>query len=405
VLLRTDRSVSLPQDAGAADIIDLLDLQDSEGLQQAIHRLQHLRPGPPAPDKGHTPEIQSLLAEIDDPHTRPQRHLEIGDRLAELGDPRPGVGVYEAEVDDAPSVSSTEERTTGYAPQVQSLLDEIDIIETPPQRRLAIGDELAELGDPRPGVGLDGRGLPGIDWVEIPAGRFIYGEGDNKQEVHLERFLISRYPISNAQYQAFVDAGGYEKQGWLKKLTGGGGPEANWWQGLKPPKPMKSTWNKPNRPRTDVDWYEAVAFSRWLAAQLNQPIRLPTEQEWEKAARGTDGRNYPWGDEYINGYANVDESGEKGEYLAQTTAVGLYPMDNSPYGVRDMTGNVWEWCLNKYDQPEQIEPDTSGGRRVLRGGSWFLNPEFARAAHRYRDLPDFRGNDRGFRVLLSAPIN
>jgi formylglycine-generating enzyme required for sulfatase activity len=154
-----------------------------------------------------------------------------------------------------------------------------------------------------------------------------------------------------------------------------------------------------------VDWYEAVAFSRWLAAQLNQPIRLLTEQEWEKAARGTDGREYPWGNGYIKGRANVDESGEKGEYLAQTTAVGLYPMDNSPYGVRDMTGNVWEWCLNKYDQPEQIEPDTSGGRRVLRGGSWFLNPEFARAAHRYRDLPDFRGNDRGFRVLLSAPIN
>jgi formylglycine-generating enzyme required for sulfatase activity len=148
-----------------------------------------------------------------------------------------------------------------------------------------------------------------------------------------------------------------------------------------------------------VDWYEAVAFSRWLAAQLNQPIRLPTEQEWEKAARGTDGRQYPWGHDYINGYANVYES-----KLSQTTAVGMFPQGESPYGVMDMAGNVWEWCLNKGDHPEQIEPDTSGNWRVLRGGSWFLNPEFARAAYRFRCLPDLRSSHGGFRVVLSVPI-
>jgi formylglycine-generating enzyme required for sulfatase activity len=233
--------------------------------------------------------------------------------------------------------------------------------------------------------------LPDIDWVGIPAGTFIYGEGKEQQELHLDRFQISRYPITNSQYQTFIDAGGYA--------------EERWWRDLKKPEPEKSTWEQSNRPRTNVDWYEAVAFTRWLTAQLNQPIRLPTEQEWEKAARGADGRQYPWGNEYINGYANVDESEEKGEYLEQTTAVGLYPKDKSPYGVRDMAGNVWEWCQNKYEHPDQIDPDTSEDWRVLRGGSWVHDPGYARAAYRFRFYPDARDHGRGFRVVLSAPIS
>jgi formylglycine-generating enzyme required for sulfatase activity len=232
--------------------------------------------------------------------------------------------------------------------------------------------------------------LPDIDWVEIPTGPFRYGEGASQQEIQLERFYISRYPITNRQYQCFIDAGGYE--------------EKRWWQDRRRPQPTKSTWEQPNRPRTDVDWYEAVAFTRWLSEQLNQPIQLPTEQEWEKAARGEDGRKYPWGEEYINGYANVDESREKGEYLQQTTAVGLYPKDHSPYGVRDMAGNVWEWCLNKWDHPEQIEPDTSGDRRVLRGGAWVNDPDLARAANRVGINPVDRGYRLDFRVVLSAHI-
>ncbi len=260
-----------------------------------------------------------------------------------------------------------------------------------PSARAAIGTALGRFElDDRQGIGLDEQGLPDIDWVEIQSGPFLYGEGDEQQQVHLERYCISRYPITNAQYQAFIDAGGYV--------------EERWWQGLKKPKTVKKiTWYQTNRPRSDVDWYEAMAFTRWLAAQLDQSVRLPTEQEWEKAARGTDGRAYPWGDDYLNGYANVMESGEGGEYLGETTAVGLYPQGESPFGVRDLAGNVWEWCLNKYEHPEQIQPDTSDDERVLRGGSWIGNPEFARAAHRLRNYPVTTRPLQGFSCCVVCP--
>jgi hypothetical protein len=126
--------------------------------------------------------------------------------------------------------------------------------------RLAIGDRLAEIGDPRAGVGLDVRGLPALDWVEIPGGEFIYQNGEKRR---LPTFRMARYPITNAQYQAFIDAGGYTDKG-----------ASTWWRDLKRSEPAQSSWPQANRPRTDVDWYEAVAFSRWLSAQLGYEVRL-----------------------------------------------------------------------------------------------------------------------------------
>ncbi|MEW8411374.1 MAG: SUMF1/EgtB/PvdO family nonheme iron enzyme [Candidatus Thiodiazotropha sp.] len=227
--------------------------------------------------------------------------------------------------------------------------------------------------------------LPDIDWVKIPEGEFIYGEGEEQQTIYLEGFRISRYLITNVQYQSFIDAGGYK--------------EERWWRDLKRPEPEKPRWGQSNRPRTDVNWYEAVAFSRWLAAQLKQSIRLPTEQEWEKAVRGTDGRVYPWGDEHINGYANTKISG-----LEETSAVGIFPQDKSSYGVMDLAGNVVEWCLNKFNHPEEIEPDTSGDGRALRGDCWLDLTDDARTGDRGWYDPVIRYYFRGFRVVWSAPM-
>jgi formylglycine-generating enzyme required for sulfatase activity len=276
--------------------------------------------------------------------------------------------------------------------ETRGLLAEIDDPDTPPTRRLEIGDELASLGDPRVGVGLSDDGLPEIDWIEIPGGVFLYG--DEREQRELPTFHMARYPVTNAQYQAFIDAGGYS--------------DKRWWEGLAESfeNPEEAKWKEPNRPRERVSWSEAMAFCRWLSDRLGYAIRLPTEWEWEKAARGTDGRMYPWGEGYRTGYANVKETGDKAVstyYLEQTTAVGLYPQGASPYGVEDMVGNVWEWCLNEVDNPERIEP--SGNKaRVLCGGSSFFISVNAYASSRRWLNPDDRDHFIGFRVVCSSPI-
>ncbi len=267
-----------------------------------------------------------------------------------------------------------------------------NIDKTPhPYARAAIGRGLGRFGlDDRKGAGLRPDGLPAIDWVEIPGGPFIYQE---EETVELPTFYISRYPVTNAQFQAFIDARGHEE----KVL----------WEDLIKPEPVESEWKEANHPRTDMDWYEALAFTRWLTAQLGYEVRLPTEQEWEKGARGTQGLIYPWGNKYQSGHANINETwGNAGEWnLDQTTAVGLYPHGMSPQDVMDMAGNVWEWCLNKYDHPEITKPDTSGDSRVLRGGSWVSGAVIVRAGNRYRDEPTNRNSRRGLRVLSSRPIH
>ena len=226
--------------------------------------------------------------------------------------------------------------------------------------------------------------------MEIPAGEFIYGEASAKQTLTLDRFFISRYFITNCQYQTFIDAGGYTDE--------------RWWQDLKKPEPEESTWKQANRPRETVDWYEALAFTRWLSAQLGYAITLPTEQQWEKAARGTDGREYPWGTGFKTGDANVNDTSAVDDNLQQTTAVGLYPHRASPYQVMDMAGNVWEWCLNKYGHPEQIDPDQSSDSvaccAAAPGAAFLASPAPPSAAG---TIPDFRVNGIGFRVVCSSP--
>ncbi|MCX7109178.1 MAG: formylglycine-generating enzyme family protein, partial [Proteobacteria bacterium] len=247
-----------------------------------------------------------------------------------------------------------------------------------------------------------GLPLPDMDWVDIPEGPFRYG--DKKTNITLPAFKIARYPVTNSQYQCFIDDGGYE--------------DGRWWQGLaENPLPSgegrvraeRGRWNGPNQPRETVSWYEAVAYTRWLTAKLQahglipegMTVRLPTEQEWEKSARGNDGREFPWGEEYLSGRANIDETWDRSGTLklGQTTTVGIYPLGVSPYGVLDMVGNVWEWCLNEYDR--------RGIARVVRGGAWLDDRGFARCAVRSRSQPDDRDHNGGFRVvvvLCSAPV-
>ncbi len=267
-----------------------------------------------------------------------------------------------------------------------------DIAQEPhPSARAAIGRALGNFGlDNRKGIGLRADGLPDIDWVKILSTGFVYQYFDHAP---LPEFHIARYPITHAQFQAFIDGGGYQ--------------DDRWWQGLyeRWKVPASPELCEPNAPRERVCWYEAVAFCRWLSDRRGFTVSLPTEQQWERAARGTQGLDYPWGNDFRSGFANCNETLEEDGiyFIGRTSAVGLYSHAASPDGVLDMAGNIWEWCLNEDRMPENCQ--LSGAKaRVLRGGSWYSSPDRVRSLVRYDYGPDYCGDGFGFRVLCSSPI-
>ena len=256
----------------------------------------------------------------------------------------------------------------------------------PFQERATAGREINKVGDPRPGVGLRPDGLPDIVWCDVPdEGEFIY---QKDERVTLLAFHIAKYLVTYKQFQAFIDAPD-------------GFSNAKWWDGLHkdglkqqrggPGEQRFKFWN---HPRERVSWYDALAFCRWLTAKLAYEITLPTEEQWEKAARGTDGRAYPYAVAFDPTKGNTDESG-----IGQTSAVGVFPDGTSPYGVMDMSGNVWEWTLTEY-KTQNSSIINSNNSRALRGGSWSYLQLLARSASRFSSDPAVRYLLNGFRVAL-----
>ena len=223
----------------------------------------------------------------------------------------------------------------------------------------------------------------GIEAVTIPAGRFFYGE--NNQSVRLDEFRIAKTPVTVAQFRAFVEATDYittaEKEGSAWGYDGKEWkniPGANW---RLPRGSGSDVRGKEKHPVTCVSWHDAMAFCQWAG------VRLPSEQEWEKAARGTDGFLYPWG--------NEEPDAQRCNFamnISDTTSVERYPSGASPYGCLDMAGNVWEWCVDWFDSTQKA--------RVLRGGSFYLNASYVRCAFRSGRNPDARHFNGGFRVVL-----
>ena len=244
----------------------------------------------------------------------------------------------------------------------------------------------------------------------------------HRNESITDAYWISRYPITNDQFAVFVEAGGYkERRHWT---------DAGWkWKEkakATSPYAFGEPFNLSNHPVVGVSWYEVVAYCRWLTEQSRLPdfkfrvwrdgeievvdarptvvaIRLPSEAEWEKAARGEDGRRYPWGAEPDTDKANYDDTG-----IGATSAVGCFPGGASPYGVEDLSGNVWEWCATKWeDDYQDYTGDNSPegeGRRVLRGGAFYDGSRFVRCAFRYRPQANLRGYFIGFRVVVSPVL-
>ncbi len=270
-------------------------------------------------------------------------------------------------------------------PEPLILLEELNTDETPHQRREEIGLRLNQMGDPRRGVGLNGNGLPDIVWIDIPAGEVIL-ETASRERFAVPPFRLARYPITWMQYRAFLDA----EDGYCNPA---------WWEhdSLREEKSGQQLWSFTNYPVINVSWSDAVAYCRWLSEKLRLPIRLPTEWEWQWAAAGGAQQDYSWGDEWNGQRANSSEAG-----IGRTVAVGCYPLGRSPFGVDDMTGNVYQYCLSSYEQPGDVSL-ISSEPRVVRGGSWDHDLYFVRTSVRYFS-PGGRSVSFGFRVLCSSPI-
>jgi formylglycine-generating enzyme required for sulfatase activity len=221
----------------------------------------------------------------------------------------------------------------------------------------------------------------------VPAGKFAMGSTpkrgaesqDDEQpqrQLTLREYAVGRFPITVAEYACFVRAG------------------------QKPPREWEKQLEKLDHPVTGVSWYDAYDYATWLYQVTEQPWRLPTEAEWEKAARGAEGRIYPWGENFATAKANTAESQLRG-----TTPVGSYRDGASPCGAEDMAGNVWEWTSSvylpyPYRGDEAHEAPDAHGARTLRGGSWFNGPRSARTACRKRTIPSDANGLNGFRLAL-----
>jgi len=240
-------------------------------------------------------------------------------------------------------------------PRQLRLIQHVDFTSCGPDDGAALGQVLRALGvsepsPPTPEVRRREKAAPARqpfepEMILIPAGEFLYGR--KKKRLILPEFWIDKTPVTNVEYARFVADTGHM-------------PPKHW-KGKTPPEELL------DHPVTWVSWHDAVAYAEWARK------RLPTEEEWEKAARGSDGREYPWGDRFDPSRCNTKESG-----IRNTTPVGQYsPQGDSPYGCVDMAGNVWEWTASDFDK----------SNKVLRGGSWDNYPGDALCAHRGRYPP------------------
>ena len=238
--------------------------------------------------------------------------------------------------------------------------------------------------------------------LRISAGQFLMGSSNEQIEqaiqdgakeawvtdeqpqhtLELGEYAIGLYPVTNREYQVFLQESGRK-------------PPADW-NGDQYPE------HKASHPVVNVSWYDAWAYCKWLSRETGKAYRLPSEAEWEKAARGVDSRMYPWGEVFNQINANTFEAG-----IGDTTPAGQFsPQGDSPYDCADMAGNVWEWTHSiyggyPYQATDGREDLNHEAHRVLRGGAFDLNRWVARCAYRYWYRPDLGGVNFGFRVVVS----
>lgn len=278
-----------------------------------------------------------------------------------------------------------------------------------PIERAEAGRLLAKLGDPR--FDANHWRLPGDaqrGFIAVLAGRY-WLDDETEQPVQDGSFFVARWPVTNAQFSDFVKAGGYRNRAWWNAAVADRLWDEHGFKAQYPdetivtPRDPGEPFNLPNHPAVRLSWYEAKAYAAWLTERLRSAadtppqlaqvlaaggcVRLPTEAEWVRTARGDTQRYYPWGDHDDPNCANYDETG-----IQATSAVGCFPGGTSYTnpGVEELAGNVLEWCM-----------DELGAFRVVRGGGWILNARHCRSASRSRFVPSDRGSHLGCRLVLA----
>jgi len=309
---------------------------------------------------------------------------------------------------------------------------------TPAELRGTIGVRLALLGDPRPGVGLRAIGPLDFCWVSIPGTKTVRASGqfpnfsglrlgkgakpdaqadnnenwpENSNSLEIVDFKLTTYLVTVAQFRPFVEQNGYqEERYWSKTGWRIRGEEPDYWKNM--------SWTLLNHPMLGVNWYAAEAYCNWLSEQLGLSqgvIRLPTEAEWEWAARGPDGKRYPWGDEWKARHCNSLEEG-----LNRTTAVGCFPAGKADWWrviwpessvVHDLAGNVWEWTASEYTEDyagahQSVQNADAGGKhRVFRGGSYTYGQDGVHGAKRIEYISRQRPMTGGFRLARTPNLS
>jgi formylglycine-generating enzyme required for sulfatase activity len=427
-------------------------------LETVLSGLADSDPLPPAPSSGWEETMLLAVAMA----SAPEQWIS---ELAKVNLPLAGRCAAQADL----NISETLREEIGNALIARCRAPEADI-----RARIAAARVLGELGDPRfiRRTGPHGDYLfPPL--IAIAGGEYSIGsdEGleDDEAPIHpvtLAPFALGQFPVTNAEYRCFIDTGGYEDERWWQSEAarrwrrGEGTAEgaklswrewrdwykadpqrirnrmregkitsvsARWWEdqvaitdaefetrldGWFPigRQTLPALWNDPAynqglQPVVGIGWHEARAYCAWLSAQTGNEYRLPTEAEWEAAARGKKARTYAWGKKFDAVRCNTFES-----HIRGTTPVGVFPEGETPEGLTDLSGNVFEWTSSLYrsypyrfaDGREAVE--SADDPRVLRGGSWLNGRNGCRCTFRYGCLPVNRDGSFGFRVCCAPPI-
>jgi hypothetical protein len=283
-------------------------------------------------------------------------------------------------------------RTMRYRPQNRHydrlLREVIELVNSdrarsiPIEYRIEVADALGQAGDPR--IELHDQKF----WIPIAERTRSAQPARRTHSNGIYRVHIAKYPVTVEEYERFMDDRGHSNKAWWSA----GGFER--WT-------VPAGWNDQrqfrNRPVVGVSWFEAMAYAKWVGC------RLPTEQEWERAALGTTGHQYPWGDAPPNkSRLNCDR------YIGHPSPIGVYPEGATANGVHDMAGNVWEWCNSDYvlgdrnDEGPEFLSSMDREIRVIRGGAWDTSPERTSCTYRGADRRDNRSGSIGFRLVRDA---